>query len=100
VVREQCKNFREFKTTDKPNIKELTLRINEFMTSIIHSWSEISDVCNTIFEQRKQFFEEMRKFDSKSNKLALLLNKLEEDSYIFSVPGKFPEAYMKTIDEL
>ena len=42
----------------------------------------------------------MRKFDSKSNKLALLLNKLEEDSYIFSVPGKFPEAYMKTIDEL
>jgi len=28
------------------------------------------------------------------------LNKLEEDCFIFTVPGKFPEAYRKTIDEL
>jgi hypothetical protein len=26
--------------------------------------------------------------------------KLDEDSYIFTIPGKFPEAYHKTISEL
>ena len=26
--------------------------------------------------------------------------KLEEDSYIFTIPGKFPEAFQKTIEEL
>lgn len=29
-----------------------------------------------------------------------MLNKLHEDSYIFGVPGKFPEAYGQTIEEL
>ena len=29
-----------------------------------------------------------------------MINKLDEDSYIFTIPGKFPEAYHKTIDEL
>lgn len=28
------------------------------------------------------------------------MNKLVDDSFIFSIPGKFPEAYHKTIDEL
>lgn len=26
--------------------------------------------------------------------------KIEEDSFIFSIPGKFPEAYYKSISEL
>jgi hypothetical protein len=37
---------------------------------------------------------------AKQNKLTKQLSKLQEDSFIFSVPGKFPEAYRKTIDEL
>jgi hypothetical protein len=28
------------------------------------------------------------------------MTKLEEDSYIFTIPAKFPEAYHRTIQEL
>ena len=37
---------------------------------------------------------------AKQNKITRQLQKIEEESFIFSVPGKFPEAYRKTIDEL
>ena len=30
----------------------------------------------------------------------MLLNKLNDDCFIFTIPGKFPEAYHETIDEL
>ena len=67
---------------------------------ILRSWHEISGVCSAIYLQRKQFFEERKKFENKQIKLTKLMTKLEEDSYIFTIPAKFPEAYHRTIQEL
>lgn len=63
-------------------------------------WQVIKSNCDTIYIQRKQFFEDRKKFENKQQKLSLLLNKLNDDCFIFTIPGKFPEAYHKTIDEL
>ena len=81
-------------------MESLNQLTNECRAEILRAWSEISEICNTIYAQRKQFFEERKKFENKQNKLTKLMNKLDEDAYIFTVPGKFPEAYRKTIDEL
>jgi len=100
AAREQCKRYREGRIAEKPNVDNLNELIKECQEKILRAWSDINGICNTIYAQRKQFFEDRKKFDNKQNKLVKVMNKLEEDAYIFTVPGKFPEAYRKTIDEL
>ena len=61
---------------------------------------EIQHRCKQIYLHRKQFFEEKKRAEVKVDHLDRFMRKLDEDSYILTIPGKFPEAYQKTIGEL
>lgn len=86
--------------TEPPSTAELIKGLNTFQEKIVIYWKEIQIRCKDIYAQRKQFFEDRKKFETKHEKLMRMTQKLDEDSYIFTIPGKFPEAYHKTINEL
>lgn len=74
--------------------------INECQKCIVINWERIDEIQGLIMDQRNQFYQERLKFQDKQDNLTRLCTKLEEDTYIFTIPGKFPEAYRKTIYEL
>ena len=77
------------------------MKINSYiLPRILRSWEQIYSAYTSIYIQRKEFFDERKKLENKQIKLEKLLAKIEEDSFIFSIPGKFPEAYYKSISEL
>lgn len=100
ATRQQVKLYVSQKTFEAPKLDALAKKISTFQGKIMVSWTHVSNVHDQIFQNRKQYFDDRNALLTKQNKLTRQLKKLEEESFIFSVPGKFPEAYRKTIDEL
>ena len=74
--------------------------ISTMVNKIIYGWKEIKFRCNKIYDIRGQYFQERTKEEKRQQKLDHTMLKLEEDAFIFDVPGKFPEAMQATVEEL
>ena len=100
ALRAQWTEYGEQRTADKPSLVQIQKQINEGNQSIMNSWAEVKNDFDTIHAQRKEQFEKRGKFDAKEANLRELMQRLDTDSYIMTVPGKLPESYQKTIEEL
>ena len=65
TVRSQYGQYLELKASVAPSGAVFVEKINEFRTKIFSAWRAISMVCQDIYSQRKQLFEEREKFKNK-----------------------------------
>lgn len=55
--------------SEPPNSNDLVEGLNTFQKKILIYWTEIQFRCKQIYTQRKEFFEDRKKFETKHEKL-------------------------------
>mmetsp|Transcript_11602 Transcript_11602/g.17567 ORF Transcript_11602/g.17567 Transcript_11602/m.17567 type:complete len:144 (-) Transcript_11602:759-1190(-) len=91
-LREACKLMISG-SMEQPDLRKIREHIEVSKEEITGAWTYIKGRRDEIYKMRTRFFEKRTKLMSKQDSLKKQLKSQEKDTYILSIPGKFPQAF-------